>query len=98
MKFIDNIKEKSKSKKFIVDCLFVFFSIFFCYWLYQEIKGIQIYSDINQGLNHYIELNAGEELTLSPNIKTDKLWQLHFPISSDDELNDKDFNFPCVNL
>lgn len=91
MKFIDNIKEKSKSKKFIVDCLFVFFSIFFCYWLYQEIKGIQIYSDINQGLNHYIELNAGEELTLSPNIKTDKLWQLHFPISSDDELNDKDF-------
>ena len=91
MKFIDNIKEKSKSKKIIVDCLFVFFSIFFCYWLYQEIKGIQIYSDINQGLNHYIELNAGEELTLSPNIKTDKLWQLHFPISSDDELNDKDF-------
>lgn len=91
MKFIDNIKEKSKSKKFIVDCLFVFFSIFFCYWLYQEIKGIQIYSDINQGLNHYIELNAGEELTLSPNIKTDKLRQLHFPISSDDELNDKDF-------
>ena len=28
---------------------------------------------------------------MSPNIKTDKLWQLHFPISSDDELNDKDF-------
>lgn len=91
MKFIDNIKEKSKSKKFIVDCLFVFFSIFFCYWLYQEIKGIQIYSDINQGLDNFIELKAGEELTLSPNIKTDKLWQLHFPISSDDELNDKDF-------
>ena len=91
MKFIDNIKEKSKSKKFIVDCLFVFFSIFFCYWLYQEIKGIQIYSDINQGLDNFIELKAGEELTLSPNIKTDKLRQLHFPISSDDELNDKDF-------
>lgn len=78
-------------KKHFIFFIFLFFTVSLGWGIYQEIRGSQIYSNVDFEKGERKYASAGESLVLPVRLKTDSLLMLHIPFIFESSVSRDDF-------
>lgn len=93
MRLVEKLKEKSRSKKFIINCTYFTLYTIFCFSIYQNIKGQQFFSNEKYQNANLLSLTPNESIEVIPNLKTDCLYKYQIPFTHDESINISDFKY-----
>lgn len=83
-------------RKHIIFIMFLFFSIFFGWIIFEEIKSRQIYSDLSFNSAVIENIPSETEFDFSFNVKTDAMIRLHIPFLFSEDVSESDFSESIV--
>lgn len=78
-------------RKLFLYC-FYFFSVFFGWVIFEEIKNHQIYSDLNFDVDEFESVQSETEINFSFSVKTDAMVRLHIPFLFSGDISESDFS------
>lgn len=91
--FLQHIFRKNT---FFISVVFFILSTVSGYTIYNSVKKLQVFSDVNFDSKSVKEVKAGEEFSFEITPKTDSLYSLHIPICSTSDLNYGNFSITPV--
>ncbi len=78
-------------KKHCIFLIYISFSMFFCWTIFQSIKTVQIFSNVDFSAEDFERVASGESKVFDLKLKTDSLYALHIPFFADDDVCKEDF-------